>query len=32
MKILELDFLHFQDGECNKIMRFGENKSSVALK
>ena len=32
IKILELDFLHLHEGECNKMMRFGENQSSLAQK
>ena len=30
IEIFELDFLHLQEGECNKMMRFGENQSSLA--
>ena len=30
MQILDLDFLHLREGECNKMMRFGENQSSLA--
>ena len=30
IKILELDFLHLQEGVGHKMMRFGENQSSLA--
>ena len=29
-KILELDFFHLHEGECNKMMRFGGNHNSIA--
>ena len=32
MQILELHFLHLQVGDCNKMMMFGENQSSLAQK
>ena len=30
IKILELDFLHLHEGVAHKMMRFGENQSSLA--
>ena len=30
IKILELDFLHLQEGVSHKMMRFGENQTSLA--
>ena len=30
IKILELDFLHLHEGVGHKMMKFGENQSSLA--